>query len=159
MIAAELAAEAGATLRRHKSRASVAEIRLPGTGGAPGARAIVAVPTSYMNECGGQVAALLSFYSLDSASLVVLHDDLELPFGQVRLKEGGGEGGHNGLRSISRSVRTREYRRVRIGIDRPPGRQDPADYVLSDFSTTQRKELPFIVGDVTEAVLSLAGQA
>src|SRR3712207_9498416 len=85
--------------------------------------------------------------SIPATDLVVLHDELDIPFASVRLKRGGGEGGHNGLRSISRSTGTRDYLRVRVGIGRPPGRQDPADFVLKDFSAVERKELDFIVAE------------
>ena len=141
MVVAELASRAGAKLARHKSRASAASARL-GTapGGAPGPAAVLAVPSSYMNESGGPVSSLLKYYSLPTDRLVVVHDELDIPFGQVRLKASGGEGGHNGLRSISGSIGTREYVRVRVGIGRPPGRMDPADYVLRNFSSTERKE-------------------
>ena len=90
-------------------------------------------------------------------NVIAVHDELDVPFGQVRVKRGGGEGGHNGLRSMSKSLATKEYARVRFGIGRPPGRQDPADYVLSDFSAAERKELDFLVdraADVVEAVVA-----
>ncbi len=153
MVVAELASRAGAKLARHKSRASAASARL-GTapGGAPGPAAVLAVPSSYMNESGGPVSSLLKYYSLPTDRLVVVHDELDIPFGQVRLKASGGEGGHNGLRSISGSIGTREYVRVRVGIGRPPGRMDPADYVLRNFSSTERKELDFLIGDAADAV-------
>ncbi len=87
-----------------------------------------------MNLSGGPVAALAQFYKVEPAQLIVIHDELDLPFGQVRCKFGGGEGGHNGVRSVARSLSTKDFLRVRFGIGRPPGRQDPADYVLTDFS-------------------------
>jgi PTH1 family peptidyl-tRNA hydrolase len=121
----------------------------------PGPRAVLAVPSSYMNESGGPVSALLRFYSIDPERLIVVHDELDIPPGAVRLKRGGGEGGHNGLRSISKSIGTRDYLRVRVGIGRPPGRMDPADYVLRDFSSTERKELPFLLDEAADAVESL----
>ena len=109
-----------------------------------------------MNESGGPVRGLLDYHHLPVEDLVVVHDELDLPFAAVRLKRGGGEGGHNGLRSISRSTGTKDYLRVRVGIGRPPGRQDPADFVLKDFSATERKELDLLVAeaaDATEALL------
>jgi PTH1 family peptidyl-tRNA hydrolase len=109
-----------------------------------------------MNESGGPVRGLLDYHHVPVDDLVVLHDELDLPFTTVRLKRGGGEGGHNGLRSISRSTGAKEYLRVRVGIGRPPGRQDPADYVLRDFSAVERKELDLLIGeaaDATEALL------
>jgi PTH1 family peptidyl-tRNA hydrolase len=105
-----------------------------------------------MNESGGPVKALMGFFSVAPERLVVVHDELDIPAGDVRLKLGGGEGGHNGLRSISKSLGTRDYLRVRVGIGRPPGRQDAADFVLKDFSSTERKELPFLLGDAADAV-------
>jgi PTH1 family peptidyl-tRNA hydrolase len=155
MVVDELAARAGAALRTHKARASAAQVRVgTGPGGVPGPPAVLAVPTSYMNESGGPVKALLSFFSVPAERLVV-HDELDLDPGVVRLKRGGGEGGHNGLRSVSSALGTRDYLRVRVGIGRPPGRMDPADYVLRDFSPGERKELPFVVGDAADAVEEL----
>jgi PTH1 family peptidyl-tRNA hydrolase len=156
MVLAELATRAGSALRSHKARAGVAQVRLPtGAGGMPGTPAVLAVPTSYMNESGGPVSALLRFFSVPPERLVVVHDELDIDPGVVRLKRGGGEGGHNGLRSISSALGTRDYLRVRVGIGRPPGRMDPADYVLRDFSPTERKELPFVVSDAADAVEEL----
>jgi PTH1 family peptidyl-tRNA hydrolase len=110
-----------------------------------------------MNLSGGPVAGLAQYFSVPVADVVVLHDELDLDFGVVRLKRGGGEGGHNGLRSISRALGSKEYLRVRFGIGRPPGRQDPADYVLKRFSGAETKELGFAVdlaADAAEALLS-----
>ena len=108
-----------------------------------------------MNESGGPVKALLKFYSVEPDHLVVVHDELDIPAGDVRLKKGGGEGGHNGLRSISSALGTRDYLRVRVGIGRPPGRMDAADFVLRDFSAAERKELPFQVDRAADAVEGL----
>jgi len=156
MVVDELASRAGAALRTHKARASAAQVRVgTGPGGVPGPPAVLAVPTSYTNESGGPVKALLSFFSVPAERLVVVHDELDLDPGVVRLKRGGGEGGHNGLRSVSSALGTRDYLRVRVGIGRPPGRMDPADYVLRDFSPGERKELPFVVGDAADAVEEL----
>lgn len=152
MVVSELAARTGASLRSHKARAVAAEVRLPaGEGGAPGPRAVIATPLSYMNESGGPVAGLLSFYKIPVENLVVIHDDLDIPFADLRLKLGGGEGGHNGLRSITKSVGTRDYLRVRVGIGRPPGRMDAADYVLHGFSGTERSEVPLLISDAADA--------
>ncbi len=146
-----LAARAGGgRFAKHKSNADVLEGRLAGR------RAVLAVPRTYMNVSGGPVAGLLRYYGVAPADLVVVHDDLDLGFGVVRLKQGGGEGGHNGLRSISASIGTKDYLRVRFGIGRPPGRQDPADFVLKRFSGAERKELEFAVdlaADAAEALL------
>jgi peptidyl-tRNA hydrolase, PTH1 family len=157
MVLVELAGRTGGSLRSHKARAVAAEVRIPvqqsgPSGGAPGPRAVIATPLSYMNESGGPVAGLLSFYKIPVENLIVIHDELDIPFGDVRLKLGGGEGGHNGLRSITKSIGTRDYLRVRIGIGRPPGRMDAADYVLHDFSGTERSEVPLLISDAADAV-------
>jgi PTH1 family peptidyl-tRNA hydrolase len=152
MVVEELASRGSTTLTTHKARARAATLRI-GTlpGGAPGPRAVLGVPLSYMNESGGPVKALMTFFSVEPDHLVVVHDELDIPAGDVRLKQGGGEGGHNGLRSISSSLGTKDYIRVRVGIGRPPGRMDAADFVLRDFSPTERKELPFLLGDAADA--------
>ncbi|WP_270886139.1 aminoacyl-tRNA hydrolase [Pedococcus sp. 5OH_020] len=153
MVADELAARGSVKLSSHKARAAVATVRVGvQPGGAPGPAAVVAVPAAYMNESGGPVKALMKFFSVDVDRLVVVHDELDIPAGDVRLKKGGGEGGHNGLRSVSSALGTKDYLRVRVGIGRPPGRMDPADFVLRDFSPTERKELPFLVADAADAV-------
>ena len=159
MVVAELAARAGASLRSHKARAVAAEVRI-GTlpGGAPGPSAVIATPLIYMNESGGPVAGLMSFYKVPVEQLVVIHDDLDIPFADVRLKLGGGEGGHNGLRSITKSVGTRDYLRVRVGIGRPPGRMDAADYVLHDFASTERSEVPLLISDAADALERLVAE-
>ncbi|HEX5597428.1 MAG TPA: aminoacyl-tRNA hydrolase [Micromonosporaceae bacterium] len=154
MVADLLAERIGARFGRHRRAvAEVAEGRLvPG-----GPRLVIVKPMTYMNLSGGPVVALARFYKVPLQQLVAVHDELDVGFGQLRAKCGGGEGGHNGLRSISKSLGTRDYLRVRVGIGRPPGRQDPADYVLSDFSTVERKELDFVVdraADVVEALVT-----
>jgi PTH1 family peptidyl-tRNA hydrolase len=113
---------------------------------------VLAKPMTYMNLSGGPVAGLAQFYKVPTAQIVAVHDELDLPWTQLRLKIGGGEGGHNGLRSLSKSLGTKDYLRVRFGIGRPPGRQDPADYVLQDFSAVERKELDFFVDRAADAV-------
>ncbi|WP_153394389.1 aminoacyl-tRNA hydrolase [Ornithinicoccus halotolerans] len=156
MALAELARRCSATLKQHKSRAWVAEVRL-GTapGGLPGPRAVLARPMTYMNVSGGPVAELASFYKVPREQVVVLHDELDIDFGAVRVKRDGGEGGHNGLRSISQSLGGRDYLRVRLGIGRPPGRQDPADFVLTDFPARDRDEVELLAGDGADAVEEL----
>ena len=153
MVLDELAARAGVKLSPGKGKRARTLI---GEGRLAGRRVVLARPTAYMNESGGPVRGLLDYHSIPPTDLVVLHDELDIPFASVRLKRGGGEGGHNGLRSISRSTGTKDYLRVRVGIGRPPGRQDPADFVLKDFSTVERKELPLEVdrcADATEALI------
>jgi PTH1 family peptidyl-tRNA hydrolase len=118
-------------------------------------RVVLAKPLTYMNLSGGPVAALAQFYKVEPDRIIAVHDELDIPYGQLRLKVGGGEGGHNGLRSMTKSLSTKDYVRVRFGISRPPGRQDPADYVLSDFSATERKDLEFLVDRAADAVESV----
>ena len=113
------------------------------------------MPQTFMNRSGQSVAALARFYRITPAEILVVHDELDIPAGDVRVKLGGGEGGHNGLRSISSSLGTKDYLRVRVGIGRPPGRMDAADYVLRDFGTVERKELPFLLDTAADAVESL----
>jgi PTH1 family peptidyl-tRNA hydrolase len=148
MVLDELAARAGVRLSPGKGARSRT---LSGEGRLAGRRVVLARPLTYMNESGGPVRGLLDYHHLPAEDLVVVHDELDIAFASVRLKRGGGEGGHNGLRSITRSLGTKNYLRVRVGIGRPPGRLDPADFVLKDFSTTERKELPFLVADAADA--------
>ena len=157
MTVAALAARGGATLTAHRTRTHTADIRL-GTlpGGAPGPRVVIATCDSYMNTSGGPVHALMSFLGLSPDRLLVVHDDLDLESHDLRLKTGGGEGGHNGLKSVSQALGTRDYHRLRIGIGRPPGRQDPADYVLAPITAKDRPEWAVTVeraGDVVEDVV------
>jgi peptidyl-tRNA hydrolase, PTH1 family len=136
-----------------RRRSDVAETRL---GTPPGVRAVLAKPRSYMNESGGPVAALCDFYKVSPERLVVIHDELDLPFGTIRVKKGGGDGGHNGLRSIRAALGTGDYIRLRFGIGRPPGRMEPAAYVLKPFSAAERRDVEFEVdrcADALEAVV------
>jgi len=126
--------------------------------GADAPQLVLVKPMTYMNLSGGPVAALRQFYKVPLAQIVAVHDELDIPYGQLRLKLGGGEGGHNGLRSMSGSLGGKDYLRVRFGIGRPPGRQDPADYVLSDFSSAERKELEFLVDRAADATEALIGR-
>jgi PTH1 family peptidyl-tRNA hydrolase len=148
-----LAARVGGSLKAHRSGTLVLEGRLGGGPGSPDARRVVlARPTAYMNECGGQVNAAAKFFKVEPAQVVVVHDELDIPYGDIRLKLGGGEGGHNGLRSISRALATKDYLRTRVGIGRPPGRLDAAAFVLKDFSAAERKELPLLLEEAADAV-------
>ena len=144
-----LAERMGARFKAHKGRADVVEGRLAGQ------RVVLAKPSSYMNLSGGPTASLRDFFKVPVERIVVVHDELDLPFSTLRLKRGGGDNGHNGLRSLTQSLGTKEYLRVRFGIGRPPGRQDPADFVLKDFTATERKELPFHVDRAADAVEAL----
>ena len=149
LVAALLAGRIGARLGRHrKAVAEAAEGRL----GIGGPRIVLVRPLTFMNLSGGPVAGLAQFYKVPPEQIIAVHDELDIPYTQLRIKRGGGEGGHNGLRSMSRSLGTREYVRVRFGIGRPPGRMDPADYVLADFSAVERKELDFLVDRCADAV-------
>jgi PTH1 family peptidyl-tRNA hydrolase len=154
MVADLLADRIGGKFSRHRRAvAEVAEGRL----GFGGPKLVLAKPLTYMNLLGGPVAALAQFYKVPPGQVIAIHDELDVAYGQLRVKCGGGEGGHNGLRSMSKSLGTKDYVRVRFGIGRPPGRQDPADYVLSDFSPAERKELEFLVdraADMVESVVS-----
>jgi peptidyl-tRNA hydrolase, PTH1 family len=146
MCADLLAAQIGSAFKRDRSRAMAA------TGKLDGVPVTLAKPLSFMNLSGGAVASLRAFYKLPPERVLVLHDELDLPFGSIRLKLGGGDNGHNGLRSVTASLGTREYHRLRIGIGRPPGRMDPADFVLRNFTAAERKELPEILGRSADAV-------
>ncbi|WP_327093774.1 aminoacyl-tRNA hydrolase [Nocardia vinacea] len=147
LVADVLAQRVGGRFAVHKkSGADLLQARLDGR------QVLIAKPRSFMNLSGRPVAALAKFFSVPPTEVIVVHDELDLPFGQVRLKRGGGEGGHNGLRSVSNALTTKDYLRARIGIGRPPGRQDPADYVLKPFSSMERKEVPVIVEQAADAV-------
>jgi PTH1 family peptidyl-tRNA hydrolase len=155
LVTDELARRMGATFRAHKSgRADVVEGRLAPPG-AVAPRVVLARPRSYMNEVGGPVKALAGFYKVTPDHLVAIHDELDIGFGTLRVKLGGGDNGHNGLKSIRSSLGTGDFYRVRAGIGRPPGRQDPADFVLSNYSAAERKELPLQVDRAADAVQSL----
>jgi len=149
MVLDLLAERIGARFKAHRTRSDIAEGRLSGQ------PVTLARPRSYMNLSGGPAAALLGFYKLSPERLVVIHDELDVSFGVVRLKLGGGDNGHNGLRSITSSLGTRDYYRARFGIGRPPGRMDPAAFVLKDFSAQERKELPFALDRAADAVEAL----
>jgi PTH1 family peptidyl-tRNA hydrolase len=145
MVLDELAARAGGRFKAHKSRAEVCETRA----------AILAKPLTYMNLSGGPVKALSDFYKIGPDRLIVVHDELDVPYGALRAKLGGGDNGHNGLKSITKVLGTRDYLRVRFGIGRPPGRMDAASFVLRDFATAERKDLPFLVDRAADVVESL----
>jgi PTH1 family peptidyl-tRNA hydrolase len=146
MVLDELARRGGGKFKAHKSGADVLEGRLAG-------RAVVlAKPRSFMNLSGGPIAQIARFHKIPAEGVVVVHDELDLPFGVLRIKLGGGDNGHNGLRSTTKSLSTKDYYRVRFGIDRPPGRMDPADYVLKDFSSTERKQLALEVDRCADAI-------
>ena len=159
MVLDELARRTGASFsgpRAGGARAAIAEARLGVLpGGAPGPRVVLAKPATYMNVSGGPVSGTAKYYGIEPDHVLVVHDELDIPFGEVRLKLGGGEGGHNGLRDVSKALGTRDYVRVRCGVGRPPGRMDPADFVLKDFSSVERKDVPFLLDDAADAVESI----
>lgn len=151
----ELSDRLGGRLRAHKSgRADVLEGRL----GIGGPRVVLGRGRCYMNESGGPLKTLATFYKVPVERLVVVHDELDIPFETLRVKQGGGDNGHNGLRSIRSSLGTGEFYRVRVGVGRPPGRQSPADFVLSDYSAAERKVLPFQVARAADAVETLVDE-
>jgi peptidyl-tRNA hydrolase, PTH1 family len=149
LCADEVADRMSASFRRDRARALVA------TGQLAGVPVTLAKPMTFMNVSGGPVAALRAFYKLPPARVLVLHDELDLPFGTVRIKLGGGDNGHNGLRSVTTALGTRDYHRIRIGVGRPPGRMDPADYVLRNFSAAERADLGEILARAADAAEAL----
>jgi PTH1 family peptidyl-tRNA hydrolase len=152
MVVAELARRIGATFSGHKANAAVAE----GWVAPGGPKLILAKPNTYMNVSGGPIAALQKFYKIEPESLVVIHDELDLPFDSLKLKFGGGHGGHNGIRDTIAATGTGDFIRVRVGVGRPPGRQAAADFVLHDFSSDEKKLLPNLISDAADAVESIA---
>lgn len=153
MVLDVLGARAGARFSAHRSRAAVAEARLGMLpGGRPGPRVILAKPTTYMNVSGGPVAGLAQYFHVEPDRVLVVHDEVDIPFGTVRLKVGGGEGGHNGLRDISKALGTRDYVRTRTGVGRPPGRMDTAGFVLRNFTSAEVRELPHLLDEAADAV-------
>ncbi|WP_114856594.1 aminoacyl-tRNA hydrolase [Brachybacterium sp. YJGR34] len=148
---------ADATGGRFSAARRAQAVVLEGRLGLPGAdeRAILAKTTTFMNVSGGPVAALAGYYDIPPERIVVVHDEVDIPFDTVRLKRGGGEGGHNGLRDITRALGTKDYLRVRVGVGRPPGRRDTADHVLAPFTATERRSLDLLLGDAAEAVEAL----
>lgn len=148
MVLDELAARMGGSFKSHKARAQVLEGRL----GIGGPRVVLAKPMTYMNVSGGPVSGLARFYDIAPDHVVAVHDEIDIPFNSVKIKVGGGEGGHNGLRDISKALATKDYYRVRVGVGRPPGRMETADHVLRDFGSQEKKELPFLLDEAADAV-------
>jgi PTH1 family peptidyl-tRNA hydrolase len=155
LVAEELAGRTRATFTKPKGiRAELAEARL-GPPGADAPRLGLMKSRTYMNETGGPVSRLLAYYKITPDRMVVVHDELDIDPGQLRVKFGGGDNGHNGLRSIRASLGTGDYFRVRVGVGRPPGRQDPADFLLSSFAAREREGLAVEVVRAADAVQSL----
>ena len=154
MVVDELARRRGATFKAHRANARVAETWL-----APGqSKLVLAKPNSFMNVSGGPVSGLASFFGIDPERVIVVHDELDIPFDTIKLKVGGGHGGHNGVRDVAKALDSPEFTRVRVGIGRPPGRQDAADWVLDPFGTTERAQLPLLIGDAADAVELVVGE-
>ena len=152
MVLDELAKEVGGSFKKHsKASAVVVEGRL----GFGGPKVILMKSLGYMNTSGGPVSAIAKFYGIDPDHIIVVHDELDIPFDTIKLKIGGGEGGHNGLRDITKALGTKDYYRVRTGIGRPPGRMDTADFVLKPFGSTEAKDLPFLISNAADATVML----
>ena len=153
MVADVLARRVGGRFAvSRKARAEICEARV----GVGGPRVILVKPLTFMNLSGEAVAPLANYFNVAPESVIAVHDELDIPYGQLRIKRGGGEGGHNGLRSLSKTLGTKDYARVRFGIGRPPGRQDAADYVLKDFAKAERADLDLnveLAADAVEAVV------
>ncbi|MGO1847681.1 aminoacyl-tRNA hydrolase [Microbacterium sp.] len=148
MVVDELAARRAESFGQHKANARVAETWVrPGA-----AKLVLAKPNSFMNVSGGPVSSLAKFFSIDPSRVIVVHDELDIPFDSLKLKLGGGHGGHNGVRDVAKALGSGEFVRVRVGIGRPPGRQDPADWVLSPFSAGERQDLGNLLVDAADAV-------
>ena len=152
MVVDFLAERHHTTFSSHKSGNRVADFRLDST------LITLAKPNSYMNELGSNVRSLRDFYSVENQRVIALHDELDIDFAAIRIKFAGGENGHNGLKSMTSSLSNPDYFRIRLGIGRPPGRQDPADFVLRNFSSSERDELPAFLDRAADAVESLVLQ-
>ena len=154
MVIDELARRRGATFTAHRANARIAETWL-----APGrSKLVLAKPNSFMNVSGGPVSGLAGYFGIDPERTIVVHDELDIPFDTIKLKIGGGHGGHNGVRDVAKALDTPEFTRVRVGIGRPPGRQDAADWVLDPFGPSERKQLPLLIGDAADAVELVVGE-
>jgi PTH1 family peptidyl-tRNA hydrolase len=146
MVISELLDRTRSSLRRHKSGALTAEVELGGQ------RVVLARSTGYMNDSGRPLGQLARFYKTPPDRVIVVHDEIDIPFGEVRVKVGGGTAGHNGLRSIADHLATKDFVRVRVGVGRPAGSRQAADHVLGPFSSAERNELPEVIEDAADAV-------
>jgi PTH1 family peptidyl-tRNA hydrolase len=153
MVVDVLASQYRVKWSTHKSRTDVAAFKI-GVG-VDAESVIIAKSKSYMNESGGPIKALAAFYKVDPSHIIVLHDELDIPFAAIRSKLGGGDNGHNGLKSLTSAFSTAEYFRIRLGIGRPIGQQDPADFVLKPFSSAEKKGLEEFLTRASETVESL----
>ncbi|MEU0494621.1 aminoacyl-tRNA hydrolase [Mycobacterium sp. NPDC006124] len=153
LVADVLADRLGSGFKVHKKSGALVT-----TGRLGGRSVVLAKPRTYMNESGRQIGPLANFYSVAPADVIAIHDELDIDFGRIRLKLGGGEGGHNGLRSVASALGTKDFQRVRVGVGRPPGRKDPATFVLENFSAAERPEVGLICeqsADATELLIEL----
>ncbi|GGJ54983.1 aminoacyl-tRNA hydrolase [Glutamicibacter ardleyensis] len=148
MVLDELAKRVGSKFKTHPSRAQIIQGRI----NVGGPRVVLAKPMTYMNLSGGPVANLAKFFGIGVENLIVVHDEIDIAFDTVKLKRGGGESGHNGLRDISKAMGSKDYLRVRAGVGRPTGRMDTADWVLQDFSKLEKQNLPFLIDNSADAV-------
>ena len=149
LVADVLAARIGDGFRRNRQRMLACPGKLAGHA------VTVAKPMSYMNASGGPVSSFAAYHKIPAEQIIVVHDEIDLPFGTIRLKCGGGDAGHNGIKSVASALRTAEFNRVRVGVGRPPGRRVAADHVLGDFTKTERKELPLLIERAADAVEAL----
>lgn len=147
----QIASEMGEQFKSHKTNSRLATGRVK----IPGPQLVLAKPNTFMNLSGGPTSAAAKYFGVSPDRIIVLHDELDIPFGHVKIKQGGGHGGHNGLRDIAKALGTPDFIRVRIGIGRPPGSKNPADFVLSPFSTAESKELEMLLVDATDAATSI----
>jgi len=153
LVADVLAARIGASFKAHASkRADVVEGRLADQ------RVVVGRARSYMNDSGGAVSTLAKYYAIEPDHVVVIHDEIDIGLGQLRVKHGGGDNGHNGLKSVRKSLGTGDFFRVRIGVGRPNGGGEVHDYVLKSFTAAERKELPLLAEEAADAVESLVSK-
>lgn len=152
MVLDELVARVGGRLKATPGhRAQMLEGRLS----MGGPKVVLVKPTTFMNLSGGAASSLAKYFNVDPDHVIAIHDEVDLDFDSVKVKQGGSENGHNGLRDLTKALGTRDYLRVRVGVGRPPGRQQTADFVLSNFSSAERKELPFVTGAAADAVESI----
>src|SRR5579859_1035673 len=149
MVADLLAERMGDSFRRNRQRMLAASGKLASH------QVIVAKPMSYMNLSGGPVSALAGYLKIPVGQIVIVHDEIDLPFGRIRLKCGGGDSGHNGVKSVAAALRSADFNRVRVGVGRPPGSREAANHVLGDFSKAERKELPLLIDRAADAVEAL----
>ncbi len=150
MVVDEVGRRLGVTFRPTKCEAMIADVV------GEDSRLLLVKPLTFMNMSGRSLKLIRSLFSIPLTDILVIHDDLDIPFGEMRLKENGGSAGHNGLDSIIDAFGSREFVRLRVGIGRPPGDKDPADFVLEDFTKAEKEELDFIVGEAADIILKTA---